>query len=299
MAGIIIGIVIALAAITLAAFEWHKFSPRRTLRRISSLQPLLIRIPTIRKTGMPTEGVQEFGLAAEFFSILSGTKTPFAVEIAVPHVGAKASCFVVVPTGAVPFVQKTLHDFWPDAEVLPVSPHTIFNPTGTIAATVLLKKTAQKHEFQTYATLKTNSCLPVIRAFNDIHAVGEGLALQILVKSAPAHALHLTSKLLEQEERTKARFGRKGKRRFFSVNIRLVASAPSPFRADELLDRLSRAFNHFAAPEGQAFRVTKAKQPQKTVQQFLARAFDDEETISMSGDELVSIIHLPTCGMGI
>lgn len=288
---------ILLAAFAAAGFAVHAALPQTILRNSLAFQPLLVRIPASNKTGAPEEGVREFGLAAELFSVLAGIRVPFSVEISVSHVGTAPRCYVAVPRNAARFAEESIKKFWPDARVRTVHEDLIFHSGGAVAAATLKKKIAANGMLHTYATLKTNSCLPVVRAFEDIHEVGEGLALQILVKPAPSHAIRLSSKLLEREERKKAIFGQKKQYSFFSVNIRLVASAPSPLRADELLGRLGRAFNHFETPEGQGLRAAKAPRAHATVRRFLDRAFDEKESVILSGDELVSIIHLPTCAM--
>lgn len=289
MIGILVGSIVTILILMLATFEWHRLSPRRAMRNASSLQPLRVRIPTIRKTGMPTEGVQEFGLAAEFFSILSGIQAPFAIEIAVPHVGAKASCFVVVPRNAARFAKAAIQKFWPSAEILPMNDRSVLNPHGAVAATTLRKKHRER-EIHTYATLTTNTCRPIIDAFNGINSVGEGLALQVLIQPTSSGSRRSIPK---QTSRTGTH------QPLFHANIRLVASAPSPLRATELLDRLSSAFKHFTTPEGQTLHATQTRAPEKMVNHFLARTFVEQETTIVTGAELVSIIHLPTCAMEV
>jgi hypothetical protein len=79
----------------------------------------------------------------------------------------------------------------------------------------------------------------------------------------------------------------------FEVNLRLVASAGSPFQANDILDGLTAGFSQFGSPARNDFRVVKPRNPKTLIHDFIYRAFDDGEKMMLSAEEIASIYHLP------
>lgn len=77
------------------------------------------------------------------------------------------------------------------------------------------------------------------------------------------------------------------------VNVNLVASSPTPGRAQLYLNNLEGAFNQFNSPQyGNAFkRVSEGKR--RIVGDFILRIFHDARRLVLTGDELSSLWHLP------
>jgi hypothetical protein len=79
----------------------------------------------------------------------------------------------------------------------------------------------------------------------------------------------------------------------FEVNIRLVASAGSPFQANDILDGLTAGFSQFGSPMRNDFKIVKPRNPKNIVNDFIYRMFDDGEKMLLSSEEIASIYHLP------
>jgi hypothetical protein len=79
----------------------------------------------------------------------------------------------------------------------------------------------------------------------------------------------------------------------FEVNVRLVASAASPFQANDILDGLTAGFSQFGSPMRNEFRIVKPRNPKNIVNDFIYRIFDDGEKMILSSEEIASIYHLP------
>ena len=79
----------------------------------------------------------------------------------------------------------------------------------------------------------------------------------------------------------------------FEVNLRLVASAASPFQANDILDGLTAGFSQFGSPMRNDFRIVKPRNPKSIVHDFIYRMFDDGEKMMLSAEEIASIYHLP------
>ncbi len=85
----------------------------------------------------------------------------------------------------------------------------------------------------------------------------------------------------------------KGAQAAFSVNIRLLASAATKERAEEILAHMENAFSQFENPEINAFRTKRKNRDKQTAYHYIFRNFDPETSILLSVDELASIFHFP------
>jgi len=79
----------------------------------------------------------------------------------------------------------------------------------------------------------------------------------------------------------------------FEVNLRLIASAGSPFQANDILDGLAAGFSQFGSPMRNDFRVVKPRNPKTIVNDFIYRMFDNSQKMVLSSEEIASIYHLP------
>ncbi len=79
----------------------------------------------------------------------------------------------------------------------------------------------------------------------------------------------------------------------FEVNLRLIASAGSPFQANDILDGLTAGFSQFGSPMRNDFKIVKPRNPKNIVNDFIYRMFDDGEKMLLSSEEIASIYHLP------
>ena len=79
----------------------------------------------------------------------------------------------------------------------------------------------------------------------------------------------------------------------FEVNLRLVASAGSPFQANDILDGLTAGFSQFGSPMRNDFKIVKPRNPKNILNDFIYRMFDGGEKMLLSSEEIASIYHLP------
>lgn len=79
----------------------------------------------------------------------------------------------------------------------------------------------------------------------------------------------------------------------FNVNVRLIASAATQFRAEELLDSLAGSFTEFAAPLRNELKAVKVRHPKKLASEFIFRKLTGSESMILGTDELASIFHFP------
>ncbi len=79
----------------------------------------------------------------------------------------------------------------------------------------------------------------------------------------------------------------------FEVNVRFVASAGSPFQANDILDGIAAGFGQFGGAARNDFRVVKPRTPKAVIHDFIYRRYDGGETMVLSAEEIASIWHLP------
>lgn len=82
----------------------------------------------------------------------------------------------------------------------------------------------------------------------------------------------------------------------FMTNIRLIASARTQSRADEILAHLENAFAQFENHDVNNFQInkrTKGRAMREIVYDYIFRNFDDENSMILSTEEIASIFHFP------
>lgn len=96
----------------------------------------------------------------------------------------------------------------------------------------------------------------------------------------------------EEQELVKAIEGKAGKAAF-SVNIRLVATAATHERAEEILSQMENAFGQFENPDVNSFRVLQRVKEKQAVFEYIFRTFDEEHACVLGAEEIVSVFHFP------
>jgi hypothetical protein len=178
-AGVIVAVAIALI------LQWSR---RRGAARSFSQALFLIRIPRERKPGEGGKDLkQEIGMTEQLFASLTSLKEPFVFEVCVPHVGEEIHFFMAVPRKWSETAVKQVQGLWPGAAVEPVGDDfNIFNPQGAAAAALVKLKQNDALPVRSYADIGADTFESIAGAFTKIQEVGEGAALQIVMRPAPA-----------------------------------------------------------------------------------------------------------------
>ncbi len=96
----------------------------------------------------------------------------------------------------------------------------------------------------------------------------------------------------EEQELLKA-IDRKANKAGFRVNIRLLASAPTHERAEEILSHMENAFSQYENPDSNYFFVKKRAKGKKIVFDYIFRNFSEEDSMILGVEEIASIFHFP------
>lgn len=96
----------------------------------------------------------------------------------------------------------------------------------------------------------------------------------------------------EEQELIKS-IERKSTKIGFEVNIRLLASAGSQERADEILAQIENSFSQFENPGVNYFKIKKRLKTKDIAFDYIFRNFNEENAIILNTEEVASIFHFP------
>jgi len=96
----------------------------------------------------------------------------------------------------------------------------------------------------------------------------------------------------EEQELVKS-IDKKASKAGFNVNIRLIASAPTQQRAEEILSYLENTLVQFDNHESNHFVVKRRNKGSKIALDYIFRNFNDEDSILLGVEEISSIYHPP------
>ncbi len=81
----------------------------------------------------------------------------------------------------------------------------------------------------------------------------------------------------------------------FDVNVRLIASAASLPRAEQILSEFEGSFVQYSSPDINSLKPNRlnGKNLDRLIYDFSFRLFEDNQTMTMSTEEIASLYHLP------
>ena len=295
---------------------------------------LLVKIPrTSEEKSERQDFKQEIAKFEQLLSGLAATKKTAVFEVAVPHVGEEIHFFVAVPKKMEETAVKQIQGLWTGASVAATADdYNIFNTQGAAAAAYLTQRENFALPVRTYAELESDPFAPLLGGFTKVNELGEGAALQVVLRPAAVSRKKTILKYLEQlkkgeeaakilgrgwrvkdvvetfrnkteEEKQKERIvvdeeavkalTAKLNKPLFEVNVRLLASAPTPLQADNILDGLTAGFEQFGSPSRNEFRVVRQRNPKKLSAQYIFRAFENGQLMTLTSEEIASFYHFP------
>lgn len=180
------------------------FFVRRRLNKVRMQQALdlhllLVRFPRLARADQEkTDFRNEINLSAQLYSILLGLKVPFALETAVHHIGEEIHFYVGVPKGSLDPVRRQIEGVFRDVQVEPIEDYNIFNSTGVSTGAYIKQHYPYALPVRTYQETNTDTFSPILSGFSKVSEIGEGAALQVLVRPAPESAKKTIFSILGQ-----------------------------------------------------------------------------------------------------
>lgn len=194
--------IIFFAVIIAAFFFVPKSLRRKKLGQSLNLKLLSIRLPQKQtknfsgESGSVSNWKDEINLSAQLFGILAGLKSPFCFEAAVHHIGEEINFYAAVPRESIEFVSRQIEGLWKEAWIAPIDDYNIFNSAGVSQGIYLKQKLPYALPIRTYAEAGVDTFAPILSGLSNIGEVGEGAAIQILAKPAPASAPKTISQII-------------------------------------------------------------------------------------------------------
>lgn len=211
--------------------------------------------------------------------------------------------------------------------------YNIFNPSGATAGAYLKQGENYALPIRTYQEIGMDTFSAIVGGFSKMNEVGEGAALQIVARPAAKESKKRFESYLRSlkrgeplkrvfghtfpfgHEEMKEAFNPKGEeakkeekvvdeeavkaltakiaKPLFEVNVRLLASAPTPFQANDILDGLSAGFTQFGSPMRNDFKIVKPRNSSKLIYDFSFRNFNNGQSMILNTEEIASFYHMP------
>jgi hypothetical protein len=102
-----------------------------------------------------------------------------------------------------------------------------------------------------------------------------------------------TYQLTPEEQELVKSLEQKSSKSGFEVNIRLLASANSPERAQQMLAQMENAFSQYENSDINHFQVKKRLKKKEIAFDFIFRNFISEQAVILNVEEVASIFHFP------
>lgn len=282
-----------------------------------SLKPVLLAIqfPKFPQTRHHNNQLAlEISKAAKLFGIFSDPKFSIALEIGVPNIGSAVNFQLTVPDFMVESVSRRIRHLWPEHKIARADAKNIFSGASATNGFYLNQKYNHFLPMPIGHEISTDTVFNLLKTFSDLEDIGEGLALQIIIRPASATTTYEVKKLSWQIKmgwEARQIFGAsflpaslagaeavklakvKIAQQLFEVNVRLLAAAPSQFQSEYLIKNLADVFkaaNHAGANE---LKLTKPRNQEKFVVAYVDRSFDETQKLILSAKELATLFHLP------
>lgn len=114
----------------------------------------------------------------------------------------------------------------------------------------------------------------------------DGNSMEKAIDKGPVQLTPEEQELLKKIETKSNKVG-------FRANIRLLASAKTQQRADEILAHIENSFAQFENHEVNHFIIKKRLKGKKIAYDYIFRNFDEENSVILSTEEISSIFHFP------
>lgn len=167
-------------------FLWWKKTKHRQLVESLQTRLLLVRLPLGPKEG--GDLMKEIARTEQLIAALGTFKRPFVFELAVPHIGEELSFYICVPESYVDAVVGQIHGVWSDADVKRVEDYNIFNFQGYSNAAWIKTKEKFVLPVRTYREAESDTFGNIMGAIAQTKEVGEGTALQVVIRPTTAKA---------------------------------------------------------------------------------------------------------------
>ena len=264
-----------------------------------------------------------------------GKSRTYTLEIALPSEGDDLVFYAGVPTEHSDRFQKHVLGLYPEARVEPApNDNNVFTADGQVVGAYASHTNHAAYPLKTYDQFEIDPIGVILNTFTKLAPSGEGAALQVIVQNTDDEitktfqdAAHEVAQGLKLGEAV-YKAGRKGIGKMFDnalgvtpkpkedavvdqdaiealkektqthitkTNIRVIASAPTTPRAQEIVHDLTSAFHQFSKPRtgGLSFTQIKPRKLPSFIKEFTFRTYNPKQMLHLSYRELASLYHFP------
>ena len=257
------------------------------------------------------------------------------MEMAVSSDDEQISFYVSMPRQIKELVEKQIHSFYPSAFIERVEDYTIFRPEGVTKGSFIRLEKEHIFPIKTYQHLESDPLHNIANTLSKLENVEEGACFQVVFRKSTDGSLKRRGEKITREmqkgkrlsEASQGFFGEflnsflsgnkdkneesvnltpeeneiikqienKINKTRFDVNIRLLASAKTEERAEEILSQLENSFTQFEDVNLNKFITIrdKSKNAKKLSFNFIFRYFMPYRRITLDVEELASVFHFP------
>lgn len=313
-------------------FFFEKARESNLLKKSLEFRLLSIRLPqTVEKTPDFKEYLKKVEQFYESLINLFDKKEknfpppPFLVfEIAVHRIGEEINFYAACPRSLAEFLERQILTFWPEASIEKTIDYNIFNPSGISVGS--FGKLAKSLILPLKSPLEF-SLDPLLSVFSELSKLakeGEGAAIQLILKKSKRNIKGEIQRVInnlkqgvpleraligkvsqfsssslpplttEQQELISL-LDRRISKQFFDVNLRIVTSAPSKERAEQILSQLENTLSQFNSPKFNqlVFKRVSGRKAIRFFYNFSFRIFQEKESFSLSSEDLSLLFHFP------
>jgi len=169
------------------------------------------------------------------------------------------------------------------------------------SAQILIKPVAGGWKYKSFHFIKQIQKEGLQKAFNSQKLISQiGKIFQTKPKKDPNNpAPEEIYKLSPLDEEAIKLIEGKANKTGFSVNIRIIATAPDQDRAKDIVEEIERSFSQFEWPNLNSFKIGKMESNKERSlsdfsYNFIFRNFDKGKSMILNTEELASIFHFPT-----
>jgi len=307
---------------------------RNALKNSLETVLLLVRLVRPKETDGPKAFREEINLSEQLLGVLASSKYDATLEVAVHHVGEEIYFYVAVPRERVSFVSRQIEGLFADAHVEEAPEYNVFHPGGVDYGYYVTQHKHYALPLRTYTESEVDTFSPLVSGLSKIQEVGEGAALQVVVRAAPEaykkKIISLINDLKKGESfekiASKHSLNARDLREFFvmssttnkeggasvvdedalrslekkiakplvRVTYRVVVSSPSSLQSESIAQSITGAFSQFEAPLRNNLSISQVKNIKKFAYDFSFRLFNDAHAMVLNTEELASLFHLPS-----
>ncbi len=315
--------VIVLLSATILFVVFSVKHNKERIRKELSYKLLLIRIPKSSKDSKPSL-MEEIGLSEQIISLLASIRSDIIFEVSIASIGEEINFYVSVPEGNVAFVSRSIEGLFEDASISEISDYNIFHQNGFVSGAYLKQESHYSLPIRTYEDTTSDMFSPILNGMSKINEIGEGVAMQILIRKAPDSYKKKISSIVNglkkgasfsdlisgnvksknnnlsenkdkiTDDKSLNLITEKISKPLFKVNYRVISSASNKFQADAVLDNVIGGFSQFDKPFGNTLTINKIKNIQKFAYNYSFRKFNEKESMILNSGEISNIFHFPT-----